>query len=141
MPVVVESRIPEIIVEAETRARENVARTSEEVAVDARLNLTLHGSIVSGELFESVHAGEEDEDGYVGFASAGEGLPDARAVYIELGTGVRGSRYEFPGKPQDVTYDMEWERGIPKDMGFAYLIPAMEAEREPFEERMGDVYG
>lgn len=141
MPVIIESEFPEIVTRAEERGRTAVGDTADHIAVGGRLNLSLHGSIDSGELFDSLHAGEEDDDGYVGFVSAGEGLPDARAVYIELGTGVRGSQYEFPGKPHGVTYDMNWERGIPKDTGFAYLIPALEAEREPFEERMGDVYG
>lgn len=139
MPVIVESRFPEIVTASEVRAHEAVGEATDQIAVGARLNLAIQGSIVSGALFDSVHAGEEED--YEGYVSAGEGLPDARAVYIELGTGVRGSHYEFPGKPQDVTYDMDWERGIPKDMGFAYMIPALEAEREPFEERIGDIYG
>lgn len=139
MPVVVESRFPEIVTASEVRASEAVHETCDQIAEGARLNLTTQGSIVSGELFDSLHAGEEGD--YEGYVVAGEDLPDARAVYIELGTGVRGSHYEFPGKPQGITYDMDWERGIPKDTGFAYMIPALEAEREPFEERMGDVYG
>lgn len=140
MPVVVESRIPKIAADAEIRSQLAVHETCEDVAFGARLNLIRHGSIDSGELFDSLHAGGEDYEGYV---SAGEGLPDARAVYIELGTGVRGSEYQFPGKPEGVAYDMTWTRGIPKDLGagFAYMIPALEAEREPFEERMSDVYG
>lgn len=133
MPVVVESRFPEIVDRAEADAMESVDKRTEAVAVGARLNLVTQGSVVSGELLGSV---EGHADGFTGEIGAGDGLPDARAVYVELGTGERGSRYEFPGKPDGITYDMDWTTGIPKDPahGFAYLIPALEAEREPFDE-------
>lgn len=133
MPVEVESRFPEIVERAETDAKASVERRSAAVATGARLRLVLQGSVVDGALLASV---EDHADGFIGEIGAGEGLPDARAVYVELGTGVRGSEYEFPGKPDGITYDMSWRRGIPKDpaLGFAYLIPALEAEREPFDE-------
>lgn len=133
MAVVVESRIPDIVEHAEREAKASVARRSEAVEVGARLRLVLHGSMVSGELLAS---GEEGTDGFIGSIGFGAGLPDARSVYVELGTGERGSEYEFLGKPDGITYDMTWTKGIPKDPahGFAYLIPALVAEREPFDE-------
>jgi hypothetical protein len=139
MPVEVKSRIPEVAAAAEVRAELAVHETCEDIAYGARLNLLRHGSVDTGELLDSIHAGGE---GFEGDVTAGEGLPDARAVFVELGTGIRGSEYQFPGKPAGIAYDLSWERGIPKDLGagFAYMIPALVAEREPFEDRMGDVY-
>lgn len=133
MPVEVDSRIGAIVTHAEASAEHDVASASREVAVDARLNLLLQGSVKTGELFDTIAS---DSEGFIGEITAGRGLPDSRAVYIELGTGERGSRYEFPGKPDGVAYDMAWTRGIPKDPthGFAFLIPALEAQREPFYE-------
>jgi hypothetical protein len=133
MAVVVESRIPDIAERAEREAAESVERRTEAVALGAKARLILQGSFKSGELFESVQG---HADGFEGEIGAGDGLPDARAVYVELGTGERGSEYDFPGKPDGITYTMSWKKGIPKDPahGFAYLIPALMAEREPFDE-------
>ena len=133
MPVVIESRIPEIVERAEREAAESVGRRTDSVVLGAKARLILQGSFKSGELFDSL---EGHSDGFEGEIGAGDGLPDARAVFVELGTGVRGSEYEFPGKPDGITYDMTWMRGIPKDPahGFAYLIPALMDERDPFDE-------
>jgi hypothetical protein len=139
MPVIVESRLPEIVVAAEEGAKQTVAEITDHTAAGARVHLIARGSGDTGGLLDSV---EGHSDGFEGEISAGGGLPDARAVYVELGTGVRGSVYEFPGKPTGVTYDMNWSRGIPKDPahGFAYLIPALEEERVPLEEQAAEWY-
>lgn len=139
MPVEVDSRITAIATEAALRAEGSVTEATHAIAVRARLHLLLHGSVRSGDLFESV---EGEAEGLQGEITAGAGLPDARAVYVELGTGVRGSEYEFPGKPQGIAYDMSWTRGIPKDptRGFAYMIPALEEERAPLYAEAGEWY-
>jgi hypothetical protein len=133
MAVVYETRIPEIIERSERKAAVSVERRTDAVVVGAKLRLTLQGSVVTGGLLDSL---EGHAEGFAGEIGAGADLTDARAVYVELGTGERGAAYDFPGKPDGITYDMDWTRGIPKDPahGFAYLIPALVAEREPFDE-------
>lgn len=139
MPVEVESRIPAIVTEADARAGASVAESTRAITARARMHLLLHGSVRTGGLFDSI---EGDAEGFEGEVGAGAGLPDDRAVYVELGTGLRGSNYEFPGKPGGITYDMAWTQGIPKDPGhgFAYLIPALEEERAPLYAEAGSWY-
>ena len=139
MPVEVESRIPAIVTEADARAGASVAESTRAITARAKMHLIARGSVRSGGLLDSI---EGNAEGLEGEVAAGDGLPDARAVYVELGTGVRGSEYEFPGKPGGIVYDMTWTRGIPKDPGhgFAYLIPALEEERAPLYAEAGNWY-
>lgn len=138
MPVEVDSRFPQIVAAADEGARHDVSETTDDIAEGARHHLVLQGSVDSSALFDSVEGHSEN---FEGEASAGLGLPDARAVYVELGTGVRGAEADFPGKPAGITYDMSWTKGIPKNRPtFAYLIPALEEQREPFEIAASEWY-
>jgi hypothetical protein len=134
--VVLDSRVPGLIERMEQRAELIVEKSTMDIEARAKENLIAHGSVDSGFTLGSI---EGRADGYSGEVSVGA----ATAVYIELGTGVRGEAYEFPGKPQGIAYDPNWTRGIPKDpmRGFAFLIPAVESERPAFDLAVGQLFG
>jgi hypothetical protein len=134
--VILDSRVPEIADHLEERAGKLVAKATMDVEARAKENLIMQGSVDTGFTLNSI-AGHAF--GYSGDVS----VSASTAIYIELGTGVRGEAYEFPGKPQDVTYDPTWTRGIPKDPmhGFAFLIPAVESERPAFDAAVGQLVG
>ena len=147
MPVTVQSRFPAIIAEAAISAHDAITETTDEIKTGAEENLTAHGSVKSGALFRSLH---EDDGTFEGEVSAGDGMEDPDvALYVELGTGGRGARYQFLGKPEGIDYSRgiareetsSW-RGIPKnpDPGFAYLIPALEDARPEFYARCEGIY-
>lgn len=121
-----------------------VERSTLEVEARAKANLLepkMHADGTMRPTWDTGHTGtsiEQHTYGYTGEVTVGADT----AVYIELGTGERGEAYEFPGKPQGIEYDLSWKRGIPKDpmQGFAFLIPAVEAERPAFEHAVGQLY-
>jgi hypothetical protein len=133
MPAILESRIGEVVDRAEALTQVVVDKVTTDIEAAAKANLVAQGSVDDGLLLNSV---EGTAEGYSGEINVGAYY----AMYVELGTGVRGAHYEFPGKPQGIDYDMEWERGIPKGRGFAFLIPAVEEAREPFELALGQVF-
>jgi hypothetical protein len=156
MPVELKSRIPEIVVSADRKGKENVSRTCLEIDASAKRNLIAHNSVISGNLVGGMEAHVEDFEGDVGTAVV-------YAPYVEYGTGRRGAASDFPGKPDDLTYSVEgrWESraysvgdldggGTYSERFFnehwegaaakPYLIPAAEEARMAYERRSGEMY-
>lgn len=137
MAVEVDSKFGEIADRLVERAEILVEKTTMDVEAKAKANLIAQDSVDTGHTLGSI------EGLTLGFFHGEVSVGASTAIYIELGTGVRGEAYEFPGKPDDVTYEPTWTRGIPKDPmhGFAFLIPAVESQRPDFNHAVGQLIG
>jgi phage gpG-like protein len=130
MPAVLQSRIPEIIGAAEVKAELAVAKTCMGIEADAKRNLVANGSVVTGNLVGSIESHVTGTSGEVG-------TNVEYSVFVEYGTGQRGSESEFEGKPDDITYSPGWAGMSARP----YLSPAAEANRGPFLVEMSGIYG
>jgi len=121
MPATLTDRIPEIVAEAEIRAAQVVSATTMAIEADAKRNLVVNGSVVTGEL---VGSGESHIDGLSGEVTFGTD----HNFFVEYGTGERGAQSQFEGKPDGITYSESWAGMTARP----YLTPAAEAARTPF---------